>query len=79
MKIGKLFGNLLLIVLLSGAFGLSLFAQCDGDGKADLAVFHPSTGVRYVAKISDGGYFALRRRTDGDVPVPVNFDGNAKV
>ena len=53
-------------------------ADYDGDGKADLAVYRPTTGTWYVALSSTG--FAtvstIQWGLPGDVPVPGDFDGD---
>ncbi len=48
-------------------------ADYDGDGKAEIAVFRPSTGRWLV-----GGAAPVRFGERGDVPVPADFDGDGR-
>ena len=52
----------------------------DGDGKTDVAVWRPSTGVWYIQKSSDGGMLSPQWGLGslGDVPVPGDYDGDGK-
>jgi hypothetical protein len=47
---------------------LPVFGDYDGDGKADVVVFRPSTGAWYIQK-STGGSVGLFWGTAGDLPV----------
>lgn len=49
----------------------------DGDGKADVSVFRPSTGVWYVNR-SSGGNFIGQFGANGDMTVPADYDGDDK-
>jgi hypothetical protein len=42
----------------------------DLDGKTDIAVFRPSTGIWYVLKSTNGAMLAQSWGMEGDVPVP---------
>ena len=51
----------------------------DGDGKADAAVFRPSTGTWYVIPSSNSGSpLSQPWGTNGDIPVPGDYDGDGK-
>ncbi|MCV4615239.1 VCBS repeat-containing protein, partial [Escherichia coli] len=52
-------------------------ADYDGDGKADLAIFRPSTGQWWVEQTSSGvgvTQFGL----SGDIAAPADYDGDGK-
>jgi uncharacterized delta-60 repeat protein len=55
----------------------SLF-DYDGDGKADVSVYRPSTNRWYVFKSSDSTVTETTFGIAGDVPVPADFDGDGK-
>jgi len=48
-------------------------ADYNGDGRADLAVFRPSTGVWYVLGVRVTVY-----GTTGDIPVPADYNGDGR-
>jgi uncharacterized delta-60 repeat protein len=50
----------------------------DGDGKADVSVFRPSTNRWYIFKSSDSTVSETTFGIAGDVPVPADFDGDGK-
>ncbi|MEN3332223.1 MAG: hypothetical protein V7641_1588 [Blastocatellia bacterium] len=50
----------------------------DGDGKADVAVFRPSTGTWYINNSSNGSTTVEVWGTSGDVPVAADYDGDGK-
>jgi hypothetical protein len=55
-------------------------ADYDGDGKADIAVWHPASG-EWIALMSGTGYTpvtASRWGGHGDVPVQADYDGDGK-
>jgi len=50
----------------------------DGDGKADVSVYRPSTNRWYVFKSSDSTVSETTFGIAGDVPVPSDYDGDGK-
>lgn len=50
----------------------------DGDKKADIAVFRPSTGVWYIINSSDGTYSIVNWGLENDMLVPADYDGDGK-
>ena len=49
----------------------------DGDGKADISVFRPSTGAWYLQQ-SNAGFAAVSFGQTGDKIVPADYDGDGK-
>jgi len=56
---------------------IAKYGDYDGDGKADVAVYRPSTGVWYL-RLSAGGTRAYGWGLAGDQPVPGDYDGDGK-
>jgi subtilisin-like proprotein convertase family protein len=52
-------------------------ADFDGDGKSDLSVFRPGTGIWYMNR-SQAGFAAVNWGIAGDTPVPGDYDGDDK-
>jgi hypothetical protein len=51
----------------------------DGDGKADVAVFRPSSGSWFIIPSSNpGGMIEQQWGAFGDIPVPGDYDGDGK-
>jgi uncharacterized delta-60 repeat protein len=50
----------------------------DGDGKADLSVFRPSTGNWYLSHSSTNAFIAVQFGASGDLIAPADFDGDGK-
>jgi glucose/arabinose dehydrogenase len=53
-------------------------ADFDGDGKTDVSVFRPSTGVWYILNSSNGQAQIRQFGLSGDIPTPEDFDGDGK-
>ena len=53
-------------------------ADYDGDGKADLAIYRPTTGQWVILKSTGGRQAGAVRAPAVDVPVPADYDGDGK-
>jgi hypothetical protein len=53
-------------------------ADFDGDGKTDISVWRPDTGVWYAATSSNGSFFATQFGIATDIPAPGDYDGDGK-
>jgi hypothetical protein len=51
----------------------------DGDGKADVSIFRPSTGEWHVVKSASQTWFGSTWGGGGDVPVQGDYDGDGKI
>jgi hypothetical protein len=58
---------------------ISRAGDFDGDGKADISVFRPSTGIWYTQNSRTGTGAFSQWGLSGDVPVPGDYDGDGKV
>ena len=58
----------------------SVSADYDGDGKADVAVYRPSSGIWYILQSSNNytTYVTYTWGLSTDVPVPGDYDGDLK-
>ena len=50
----------------------------DGDGRADIAVFRPSTGEWFIINSTNGAVTQQPFGARGDLPVPRDFDGDRR-
>ena len=50
----------------------------DGDRKADISVFRPSTNVWHIINSANGSYNAPQFGANGDLIVPADYDGDGK-
>src|SRR2546422_97792 len=51
----------------------------DGDGKADIAVWRPSSGTWFIRPSSNPGNVIIQPwGASGDIPVPGDYDGDGK-
>jgi hypothetical protein len=53
-------------------------ADYDGDGKTDIAVYRPSTGVWFIINSSTGAVRGQQWGAPDDIPVPGDYDGDGK-
>ena len=49
-----------------------------GDGKADVALFRPSSGEWFVLRSEDNTFFAFPFGLAGDIPAPADYDNDGK-
>jgi len=49
-----------------------------GDGKADIAVWRPSSGEWFFQRSEDNSYYSVPFGTNGDIPAPGDYDGDGK-
>jgi hypothetical protein len=50
----------------------------DGDGKADLSVFRPSSGSWFISQSSNNAFIGVQFGASGDLVAPADFDGDGK-
>ena len=53
-------------------------ADFDGDGKTDISVWRPATGVWYVANSSNASYTIINFGLSTDILTPGDYDGDGK-
>ena len=60
------------------AIARNKIADFDGDGKSDISVWRPDTGVWYAATSSNGGFIATQFGLSTDILAPGDYDGDGK-
>jgi hypothetical protein len=55
-----------------------LHGDYDGDGRTDIAVYRPSTGVWYLLSSLNGTYSSIQWGIPGDLPVHGDFNGDGR-
>ena len=61
-----------------GSFTTRGVNDFDGDGRSDVAVFRPSTGIWYLRQSSSGAGAFLQWGLNGDIPVAGDYDGDGR-
>jgi hypothetical protein len=68
------------IDFLGAASGATPFGDVDADGKSDITVWRPSSGVWYsLLSNTPGTYIATQWGLASDTPVPGDYDGDGKM
>ncbi|MEP7075845.1 MAG: VCBS repeat-containing protein, partial [Acidobacteriota bacterium] len=57
---------------------VTLPADFDGDGKADVAIWRPETGNWYVLESGSGSVMSASWGASGDIPQARDFNGNGR-
>jgi hypothetical protein len=47
-----------------------------GDGKADVAIFRPTSGEWFVLRSEDASFYSVSFGLSTDIPTPGDFDGD---
>jgi hypothetical protein len=71
-------GNVLDAPVAGIAIARNKRADFDGDGKTDISVWRPDTGVWYALTSSNGGFTATQFGLSTDVLAPGDYDGDGK-
>lgn len=61
-----------------GGSDIPVAGDYDGDGKADIAIFRPSTGEWWIRYSTGSGVQPIVFGIPGDVPVPADYNGDRK-
>jgi FG-GAP-like repeat len=58
----------------------SVAGDFDGDSRADMTVYRPSSGQWFLRSIDDNGWWSVYQwGENGDIPVPGDYDGDSKM
>ena len=71
-------GNALDAPVAGVAIARNKIADFDGDGKSDISVWRPDTGVWYAATSSNGSFIATQFGLSTDILAPGDYDGDGK-
>jgi uncharacterized delta-60 repeat protein len=70
--------NFTILRFVANPITLPIRSDFDGDGRSDIAVYRPSSGVWYVLNSSNGAFSAQPFGTNGDIAAPGDFDADKK-
>jgi hypothetical protein len=50
-----------------------------GDGKADVALWRPSTGEWFILRSENASFYSFPFGASGDLPAPGDYDGDGRI